>query len=124
MREDAYLPVGRKVTDCPAEFQEADAALRATTHEYSTLQRMRWFLLILLAISFLASTIIGIIAFLLTRNPYTLVVIPTPTLLIRPAANALLPLDTRRFYLAVLKLQFARSYSPKTRNPGTEEPSR
>lgn len=123
MRENRCLPVNHFTNDRSAEFWEASDASQVTTQECATLQRMRWFLLILLAIGFLASTAIGIIAFLLTKNPYTLAVIPTPTLLIRSTASALLPLDTRRFHLAILKLQSRRAPSPKIGILLPEEPS-
>ncbi|SRR5713101_1118851 len=107
--ENSLSPINT-TNDHPNGFWESQAAL-PSEQDLTTLRAMRWFLLILLAIGFLASTTGGMLAFLLTRNPYMLALIPTPTLLIRLAASSLLPLDERRFHLAVLKLQ-SRARTP------------
>ncbi len=72
-------------------------------YEIQNLWRMRWFFAIIVAIGFLTSIAIGVLAFLITKNPYTLAIIPTPTIFIRVAASYLLPIDKNRFRLAVLK---------------------
>jgi hypothetical protein len=63
--------------------------------------RMRWFFAIVLTIGFLASLTIGIVAFLLTQNPYTLAIVPTPTILMCAIASHLFPTNGKRFRLTI-----------------------
>ena len=74
-------------------------------YEIQNLWHMRWFFAIIVALGFLASVAAGIIAFLITRNSYTLLIIPAPTIFLRVVASYLLPMDNRRFRLAAIKVR-------------------